>query len=106
MTTDFSATLREDSPRYHDWMTVFGTNTVYLKSPFPNWYGLPGKERTSCFDLDIASLTAEQRERMIVFLSQRFDVAEDIVRQDLDEVGCPIVAEDVAIAIAHPQRWL
>jgi hypothetical protein len=105
VSTDFCATLREDSPRYQDWMQVFGTDTVYLKAPIPNWYDLPGRGATSCFDLDIASLTEEQKERMITFLANRFDVAEDVVRQDLDEIGCPIVTEDVALAIMNPLKW-
>lgn len=103
---DFTATINEQSSRYADWMRVFGTNQVVLKSPLAHAGIFPGVGKKDCYDVDLAALTPAQRERMILHISERFDIPLEEVRAELDNVGMPILADDVIVTIHNPQRWL
>lgn len=103
---DFTATIREDSPRAADWIKVLGSREAELKHPLPAIGVFPGVGAKEFYELDIAALTSEQRARLIAHLSERFQVPREEVESELDKVGCPILAEDIIITISSPGRWL
>ncbi len=103
---DFTATIREDSPRAADWRKVYGGTTVILKHPLPAIGEFPGVGAKEFYELDLDALTEEQRARLIAHLSERFQLSLEEVQSELDTVGVPILAEDVTLTIHNPVRWL
>lgn len=102
---DFTATIRAGSPREADWLAVFGSREVVLKHPLPVEGSAPGVPHAFFYELDLTALTKEQRARLIAHLAARFQVPEHEVVQQLDQVGCPILDEDVTVTVTHPQKW-
>lgn len=106
MAKDFTATISETSERAETWRQVLGTRTIYLKSFIPVFFDLPGKPCTKSYELDLPLLTAEQRQRLVVYISDKFSFEKGYVEHNLDIVGCPILAEDVTVTANNPQKWL
>lgn len=102
---DFTATIREGCAREADWIKVFGSREVILKSPLPHPAVLPGSDVAFVFDIDLKELLPDQRARLINHLAQRFNLPVAEVEEGLDREGCPILDEDVTITVDHPQRW-
>lgn len=103
---DFTATIREDSPRAADWRKVYGDTTVILKHPLPATGEFLGVGAKEFYELDLDVLTEEQRIHLIVHLSEKFHVPLEDVHAELDKIGVPILAEDVILTIHNPMRWL
>lgn len=106
MGKDFKAIIREGTPRYQEWIDVLGSNEMFLKSFMPTWASAPGIEAGLFFQMDLALLTAEQRERLIKHIATKFGVDQQEVAAKLDQVGCPVLDQDVTIVVHNPQRWL
>lgn len=106
MSRDFIATIREGSPRYQEWLNVMGSNDIPLKLPIPGVTDLPSRGESHVFAMDLAALTEEQRKRLIQHIAREFEIDEIEVASTLDEVGCPILDEDITITIYNPQKWL
>ena len=106
MEQDFSATINEDSPRAADWLKVLGSREVAITSPQPVLASAPGIEAALFYQLDLSALTAEQRARLIAHLAERFHVPLAEVKRDLNQVGCPLLAEDLIVAVSQPWTWL
>lgn len=104
---DFTARISDHDPqRAATWRMVFQSDEVALRSPFPAFAMLPeGRGKTLIYDLDIEALTAEQRERLVLHISGRFNVSAEQVEAQLSVVGCPILAEDVTVVVERPWRW-
>lgn len=105
MSNDFEAIIRGDSERAATWRAVLGTETVKIKSPLPVAVSLPGDIKTTAYQVDICLLTAEQRQRLVAHLAARFGYTVHDVDRDLDDIGCPILADDVVVTVHNPQRW-
>lgn len=103
---DFSATLHGESDRVQTWREVFGTNSVPITSPVPHQAHAPGVTAGWFYMIDLRCVMSEQRRRMVRYIAQKFAVPEAEVDATLDEVGCPILADDVTVTIFNPQRWL
>lgn len=106
MSKDFIATIRQESARAEGWLEVFGTYEVSLQSPIPEIASAPGIYETLFYRLDLTELTQEQRLRLISFIARWFDLDEKGVSEALDEVGCPILADDISITVFNPQKWI
>jgi len=106
MPGDFEAILSQSSSRVDDWLKVFGTTIIPLRSPLPTIAILPGLGERVIYQIDISALSPEQRQRMIQHISRRFRIAPEEVDAALDEQGCPIRAEDVTVSIHNPQKWI
>jgi len=106
MSHDFTATIRQNSERAADWIEVFGGRTVPLVSFVPEWASAPGIAAALFYQIDIAALTQSQRARLVAHLAARFHIPEAEVDATLDEVGCPVLAEDVMVTVRNPQKWL
>lgn len=102
---DFTARIKDDSPRRADWLKVFGTNIVELKSPVLREASLPGIPYALIYELDIKALSAEQRRRLVEHISERFNENPALVDDLLDQTGCPILADDVVVTVLYPIRW-
>jgi hypothetical protein len=94
MSKDFTATIDKE------WLRVYGTDTVYLQSPFAYEADIEGLGEHDVYMLDLELLTAEQRQRQIGYIAERFNLDRAEVEAELDEHGMPILAdEDVTITI-------
>lgn len=82
-----------DAERIPDFERVFGSATVPVleRLPIPQVTKLPiGEHR--CYQLDIAALTDEQRERLIEFAIERYGMTREECEAELPH-GFPIVAD-------------
>src|ERR1044072_2767009 len=91
--------LSDRSPRYADWIRVFGTTTVELESPAPRLITVPGRtEPVEAYMLKLSALADDQRDRLVAHIAHRFNIPFPDVRAALMAQGCPILAEDVGLA--------
>lgn len=106
MSEDFKAIINEKSTRYQEWLDIMGTNEFPLKSPIPERLSAPGIEAGLFFQIDIPLLTEEQRSRLVSRLAIRFNMDGQEVDDELDDIGCVVLDEDVTVIIFNPQKWL
>lgn len=95
----FTAHLARTSPRYQDWLRVFGDSIVPLRSPFAVRASAPGVEGLF-YHVLVSALTSEQRQRLVEHLAEKFGEAPGEVERTLDDErhGLPILATDVSVA--------
>lgn len=91
--------------RKEEFLKVFGTDTIMVKSMIPEYIITPNQEKQLAYFLDLDSLTLEQRENLILHLSEKFNQPIEFVRKDLDNIGVPILTKDCILAIENPMRW-
>lgn len=95
-----TATISENSPRALDWLGIFDRlHSILLQSPIPIRCDLPGKSGALCYMLDVKAITTDERQRLIDHIVRRFNLPGEKVEQDLDQMGMPILAEDVQVMI-------
>ena len=104
MSKDFSVIVHNPK-RVEDWMKVFGTNILYVKSPFSSLADLPGHPNTLVYMLDLDQYSDEQRQRLVQHIADRFHIEPSVVESELEATGVPILAEDCTCSIRNPQRW-
>ena len=104
MGKDFEVTIY-DEERKKNFIKVFGTNTIKVKSPIPIRIIRPNGEETLAYFLDLDLITKEEREKLIENISERFNQSIDFVRENLDKMGLPILEESCSLIIKNPQRW-
>ncbi len=92
-----TGTISKDSPRYQEWIDIFGSETIILLSPLPHKAIGPDGKIQRFYKMDLSSLTLEQRHRLLSHISQKFQISEKIVARNLDTVGLPILADDVIV---------
>lgn len=105
MGKDFEVTIY-DKKRKKDFIKVFGTNTVKVKSPVPTLILRPNDEEAYAYFLDLDLITKKEREKLIKHLSEKFNQPIDFVRANLDKMGLPILKENCGLIIKNPQRWI
>lgn len=91
--------------RLKDFLHTFGTDTIIVKSPIPERVILPNGDEELAFFLDFDYISEEQREKLILHISQKFDQKESFVRYNLEKIGLPILKKDTILIIENPQRW-
>lgn len=104
MGNDFEVMIN-DEERKKNFMKVFGTNIVKVKSPVPKRILKPDGVEADAYFLDLILITAGQRENLIQDLSERFQQPIEFVRKNLDKIGVPILADHCTLIINNPQRW-
>ena len=104
MGKDFEITIY-DKERKENFIEVFGTNTVKVKSPMCTWIIRPNGKKAPAYFLDLSLITEKARERLIKNLSKRFNQTIDFVRDNLDRIGVPILKEHTSLIVYNPQRW-
>lgn len=100
----FYATLASSSPRFADWLRVYGGATVPIKSPAVMTAALPiGMRQVYLVALD--ALERDAYERLVSHLAEKFGEPSDVVRKALADEGLPILAEDI-VAITIERRFV
>ena len=103
---DFKAKITNPE-RAAEFEKVFGTSTVFIKSPLPSrTNGIPGKPDQLIYELDLELLTSEQLDNLVIWISNKFGLPVDEARSELKRVGMPILADSCIVIIEHPYRWL
>ena len=103
MSRDFRVIVHNPE-RIVEWMAVFGTNILYVKSPIPFFADLPGRPNTLVYELDLAQYTDEQRHRLVQHIAAKFHIDPLTVEIDMEQ-GVPILAEDCNVSVSNPLRW-
>ncbi|MGH9685268.1 MAG: hypothetical protein ACRD4S_16860 [Candidatus Acidiferrales bacterium] len=94
------ATIMKDSPRYRQWADVLGTDTVPIESPNAHLGVFVGIGEAQCYKVAVKQLSPEQIERIVAFVSEKFQISADEVRDGiLGDHGLPILARDVLVSI-------
>jgi hypothetical protein len=93
-----------DKERKKRFEEVFGTNSVYVKSPFSKLIRIPSGETKLAYFLDFQYVNEKQRERLVVLLAERFDLTEEYVNKKLEQIGLPILKENTGLWVSHPGR--
>jgi len=106
MGKDFEIIINENTERGKEFIKVFGTTIVNIKSPIPEYILTPDNEKVLVYFLDLALITEEQRENLIKHLSEKFNQSIDFVRENLDKIGVPLLKKDCGLIIKNPQRWM
>lgn len=92
-----TAIISEQSPRYEEWMKVFGTKEVpIINIFFPNLANVLGEIR-EVYMLDLDKLTPDQLGRLKGHIASKFGVSMEEIERDLPAIGVPILAEDLTI---------
>lgn len=106
MSKDFTATITNPE-RAAEWEALLDTTTVHIRSPIPQPASLPGHPKAMIYELDLALITDEQRQRLIQHFHLKFGVPKDTIMQTLNEIGVPILTDDCIVSItSHPLKWL
>ena len=105
MGKDFEVTIY-DKERKKNFLEVFGTDTVKVKSPIPEWIIRPNGEEALAYFLDLDLITKKERKKLIKQISEKFNQDIDFVRKNLDKMGLPILKEGCSLIIKNPQRWI
>jgi len=92
--------LMTSSPRYENWRKILGSDEAPILSPTPI-KTLLGAELADVFRLNIAKLTADQRERLIDFIVEKFGAPRATAAAEIETAGFPIRAADVVVAFDH-----
>lgn len=105
MSKDFICTIH-DPDRAAEITNIFGTNQVYVKSPIPHPASLPGVGPTTVYELDLDTITPEQRTALLNYYAAKFQIDRQEADHLLEEHGMPIHTKDCTITIINPQKWL
>lgn len=109
MDTQYTATALEGTPRAEEWREIFGSRTIYLVMPESLLMRFPDGEYHHAYLLDVPSLKADQRNRLVTHICQKHQLDAGLVEKHLDDNICPIVAgDDLIIATQQPltDSWL
>jgi hypothetical protein len=93
-----TATINEKSSRAAEWLEVFGSHTIKIKSPVAHKVNVLDT-RKEAYMLDLDALAPEQMERLVKHIAWKFHVLPSVAEKDLREIGCPILAEDVIVSL-------
>jgi hypothetical protein len=97
-------TILASSPRAGDFLRVYESRTIPLKSPLPTRGRKPDGTEALFYKVDLAALRPDQLERVVSFAMERFGLSEAEVRQTFDDPdhGLPILADDVTVSTDTP----
>jgi hypothetical protein len=86
---------------------VLGTTKFYIKSFKPKLTVLSDAgDLEFVYYLDLDLLHPHQYQRLIKYLSAKFNLPLGQVKLDLEERGIPIPAADCMVTICNPHKWL
>ena len=106
MAKDFTVTINHPL-RQIEWLEVFGTTRLHVKSCIPVLDILPGEDEPQpVYYVDLDCLDAHQQKRLIHYLSDRFKVPAAEIQKYLAEEDLPIPAEGCILTVFNPHLWL
>lgn len=95
---DWKTTATATDPRRAEfWKQVFGTTTVPIKSIVPSCASVPGNPNAVTYELDLRAISTEQRRRLVEALAEEFEIDVQLVEDNLEREGVPVLADHVAI---------
>lgn len=100
------AHLSTASPRYADWLKVFGTNAVQVMSPLPSMIELPNKTIELAYVVELTSLAPPVLAKLTRFLADRFGLDEDELNREIGQHGVPILAKDITLSVGRDRELL
>lgn len=100
------ATIRAESERAAWWLETFGGDRCPVKSILPHWVSVPGHLNALVYEIDIRALTSEMRERLVQSIAKRFGQDPAFIEASLDDVGCPVLADDVVVSTTNVGLFL
>lgn len=77
------------------WQYVFDGDEVPITSIVPQVGSFPGVGEQRFYNLDLKAISAEQRQRLIVSIAEKFNQPVDFVEANIERIGVPILACDV-----------
>ena len=101
----FTATIRNED-RNQDWLTIFGSDTVPIKSPFATRTDLPKTPNARIYELNLNAITPDQRQALVAHIAKKFGYDPAYVEANLNDEGVPLLANDVTITIHRPELFL
>lgn len=97
-----TAIISDRSPRYAEWLAVFGKAEVpIINIMVPNLANVLGEVR-EVYMLDLKKLTPEQMRRLKGHIASKFGVSMEEIERELPKIGVPILAEDVSVTTDQP----
>lgn len=97
-TNQTTCAIIETSPRAADWQRIFGRlDNIPLTSSRLNLVRHQTEGLMYVYGLDLSALTPDERERLIDFLAEKFNLPRAEVAGDIDEQGVPVRAEDALV---------
>ena len=92
------AVLLPHSPRFQDWIEVFGEDSVEIESPYPEPGIADDGNSGPWLKAKVSSLDEEQMGRLVPFLASHWNLPISKVIEDLNgAIGLPIDARDVVV---------
>ncbi len=106
MSKDFTITINHPQRRL-EWLEMFGTASIHVKSIIPEFVMLLGfEEPQPVYYVDLSLLTSQQHQRLIRHLSCRFNLPIEQVKRRLRKQEVPVPATDCTLIIQNPHKWL
>jgi hypothetical protein len=96
----WAAHLNPNSPRYETWARILAGDEVPLVKPVASRANLGDEKNVEVYVLDIQRLTADQRDRLVQWVAEKFGVPPAAVNEQLESVGFPIREADVIVAFS------
>ncbi len=102
-----TAIFKHSAESYLNWLSVLGTDRVEVLQPSRqvNCAG-PGRpprsiDASKFYQVDVASLSAVQRQRLIQYLSRKWKQPSTLVEEWISDSknGIPLIASDVVVAM-------
>lgn len=100
----YKTTVTVSNPeRKAQWESIFGSATVPVISIIPEMANLPGfYEPQRVFKLDLSIITNEHRAKLVAFIAGKFNIPVEVVSDQLEDHGVPILAEDCGWSTSDP----
>ena len=96
-----------DEERRKDFEAVFGSATVPVLSPVPNRAELPGFDHpVLVYELDLERVSADQRQRLVAWIAEKFGMDAADVEAHLEEEGVAILASDCVASLGDIRKFL
>ena len=80
------------------WQAVFGGDTCPIVSIVPQVGNFPRVGEQRFYSLDLKAISAEQKQRLVKSIADKFGLTVEEVAVDIDRVGVPILATDVVVS--------
>jgi hypothetical protein len=95
------ATIKSTSPRYQEWLEVFGSDTVEIECASPIENEGPDGRRAKFYRIKLPVLSPDQRRRAIRLKARKFELSLFEVAETIDDPrhGLPIFADDVIVSV-------
>lgn len=85
-----------DPERVAKWLRIYGTDEIPITCPIPlSRASFPGIGEQDYYQLDLKAITPEMKERVIASIALEFNLPIEQVRQSIDEIGVPVLANGV-----------